>query len=847
MESITKSKTKSKTHVNGQPPPLPTIEQALIDIFFNGTVRHAVARMNGDALSYIPVESNPSPEEMTAHVYADHCLGSYTLLPDNTVRWICLDVDCKQDLAKARNITEEIAETLAFANPVIEFSGGKGYHIWLFLHTPVTASRAKAFGIAVREAVGAPSSGDPHVEVYPKQEKLTKELPIGNLVKLPLGLHRKSGRRSVFCRVGSWETEPIEDPLPLLLRRVELEELETKLENATPIKRLTTLLSPYWTDGGRHELCLYLAGYLGNSGWTLDDCQKLVDELIDGYGGDAQNLTDCVVDTYRKIARGATVKGFSGLAEIIPTNVLSVMGELVSHNIANPILQLLDRVRLGKAAAYLKVRQAANLIYPNLTEKGRFIQPIIDEGQYWFEHETHKLWDCSTPEWQTMLFKHYGLVTRESFYAQVYQALEHMWRDGSVKLPIYHRFHWDGTNLWLNLGDEKVYKLDSETITLTYNGEGNLLFRNESDGPCELVPNLLDVTPVNPWDYLTGLLSFAAKDGVTGADPEEQRNLLQAFLLSMAFPEIAPTKPIVGILGPRGSGKTSACRNISRIWHKPYDDVLSVTDDKPDSFRTSIEHTTLLAMDNLETSTAKWLAHIMAKISTGAQIEIRTLYKTNAKSTIRPYCYMLFSAIELPEVLKSEQLASRILPLQLAKVQAPQSENYLQQAFYDNYGAIWAGLVRYLNQCIPLLRATEAERSKAEEIRLADFANFCRRIRDLPTSIVDHGLVESGIKHLSRQQEQLAPVSHFIQALELWFRAPFKEDPAQPRTLADLFPMLERIARGNQLDWRWKTANGLATHVRLLEDKLCEDYGCIIGETQNAKGNRNKTYSFKNG
>lgn len=79
---------------------------------------------------------------------------------------------------------------------MIEFSGGKGYHFWFLFSRPVPAAAARRLLNGLAGAV----SGDLtafSLEVFPKQDRLSGK-GLGNLVKLPLGVHRMSGRRSWF-------------------------------------------------------------------------------------------------------------------------------------------------------------------------------------------------------------------------------------------------------------------------------------------------------------------------------------------------------------------------------------------------------------------------------------------------------------------------------------------------------------------------------------------------------------------------------------------------------------------------------------------------------------------------
>lgn len=175
----------------------------------------------------------PIHEPLTIQVAKNHILGNYTigiyqLRVDNTVNFIALDIDVAK-AAIARGITDrkiwerqvQSAHKLAcqlldiaasFELPFyLEDSGFKGRHLWVFLETPVPAKAAKRFGEGLLSNLPPPPAGI-HVELFPKQAFVSGE-GLGNLIKLPLGIHRKTGRRGVFI---SADGQPFEHQLAYL-------------------------------------------------------------------------------------------------------------------------------------------------------------------------------------------------------------------------------------------------------------------------------------------------------------------------------------------------------------------------------------------------------------------------------------------------------------------------------------------------------------------------------------------------------------------------------------------------------------------------------------------------------
>jgi len=147
------------------------------------------------------------------HLMGNHTIGLYPLRMDNTVCFIAFDIDiAKFFLSKA--ITNkrlwERAENMAqaFSCKIVDMgaahqipvyfedSGFKGRHCWMFLETPIPARIARRFALLMVQQLGRPPS-ELQVESFPKQS-FVEEGKLGNLIKIPLGIHRRTGRRALF-------------------------------------------------------------------------------------------------------------------------------------------------------------------------------------------------------------------------------------------------------------------------------------------------------------------------------------------------------------------------------------------------------------------------------------------------------------------------------------------------------------------------------------------------------------------------------------------------------------------------------------------------------------------------
>jgi len=170
---------------------------------------------------YVPVRHPMRHQDLDAHFKGYETCGIYLIQPDDTVRLAVIDADLSKKIREADTLkksmpairkesqwmTSRILDISREAGlkPCVEISGGKGFHYWYFFSENIAAGQAKALlqGITGRLA------GDLehfNLEVFPKQDHLTGQ-GFGNLVKLPLGVHRKTGKRSWFAECPDRDVE----------------------------------------------------------------------------------------------------------------------------------------------------------------------------------------------------------------------------------------------------------------------------------------------------------------------------------------------------------------------------------------------------------------------------------------------------------------------------------------------------------------------------------------------------------------------------------------------------------------------------------------------------------------
>lgn len=164
---------------------------------------------------YVPVRRPMTATDVLDHIRGQKTYGIYLLQHDSRVRAAVVDADLVSRLRTEkvspgdRDLVNREKRYLLSRLPqlsrekscpcLVEFSGGKGFHFWYLFAGPVPAPDARSALQRIVKGIAGDLSCF-NLEVFPKQDQLAGK-GLGNLVKLPLGIHRLSGRPSHFLHV----------------------------------------------------------------------------------------------------------------------------------------------------------------------------------------------------------------------------------------------------------------------------------------------------------------------------------------------------------------------------------------------------------------------------------------------------------------------------------------------------------------------------------------------------------------------------------------------------------------------------------------------------------------------
>ena len=221
---------------------------------------------------YTPSRHPIRDSDLKFHLQGEVTLGTYVNV-DDTARFICFDVDTGDDaMVLANRIClglQNMGVLPMFTG--IEFSGRKGYHVWVLLSDFVPAHELRALGRSVL------ALADVECEVFPKQDAARD---LGNLVKLPGGKHRVSGMPSEWIGpvpkpmpVSRW-TETIVPNLP-----VELAGRRVGGGASERFPCMDAILTEGCHEGGRNNQLFHLATMLRRAGLTHEYVVQVIESV----------------------------------------------------------------------------------------------------------------------------------------------------------------------------------------------------------------------------------------------------------------------------------------------------------------------------------------------------------------------------------------------------------------------------------------------------------------------------------------------------------------------------------------------------------------------------------------
>ncbi len=474
-----------------------------------------------------------------------------------------------------------------------------------------------------------------------------------------------------------------------------------------------------------------------------------------------------------------------------------------------------------------------------LSDKGGFCKSET-ENLFYFYRANKSLFNLETHYWQAWLHSLTGANPAGTDFAY-FNALCKSAALMSEKRKIVKFSYWDEKTqiLYVSRFDGTVYKIDGQNINEEVNGE-NILFEND--------PDLIPYKPVFKGSS-SKLTEFSLRVPNWENEEEMYALALHAWILSTFFIELCPTRPLLVLIGEKGSGKSMTLRLILRLFFGHLGEVRGVPD-KPDGFTAMVSASHLLVIDNLD-DPVFWMRDKLARLSTGAVDEYRKLYTSNEVGHVRYRCWVAFTA-RTPDTLKRDDISDRLLLLPVKRID--ENKQKPERIFLKQVESIrnkwWGDVLEALLKIVAAIK--EGQLKKHSLLRMADWESLGRLTAKIEGKEELWGVF---VDKLQRSQSKfLLEGDPICDAIEKWLAKTEQEDALDyeekklPKlinyekklTARELYNELTFALFGSDTPRGWyKSTQSFAKKLSTIRTDLRKEYG-LRWESGTNKANKNR-------
>ena len=390
-----------------------------------------------------------------------------------------------------------------------------------------------------------------------------------------------------------------------------------------------------------------------------------------------------------------------------------------------------------------------DLIVPDMASCGSFHYQKRGDSQllFWFDNRVRKLFSLNaTNERSTVarLSKLYGISGAEREWHWLYDALaSHCVNDGSQS-AIHSLVYGTGSTLYLFNG-RSVFMIQPDGWKDVPNGTDGVLFHNPMLRPVKLEDKRRKAErKIDPMRTIYDSPQFVDTPFMKA---EQSRLLFEMWLWSPLFPHRMQTRALPLLLGPKGSRKTSAFRRYLATIYGRGTDVSYFDPKKIDGLIALLASQHIAILDNID-GKHDGLANLLAVVTTGGEYTLRELYTTLNTHRVELKAFVGATSRE-PDVFRRDDIADRILPLNVERSKEFEGENIIQKATNRARGAWW---IHVLDMLPRMLKALRDFTPTKHQHRMADFADFCYAV----APVLGYSLTEVSRALKSIEEERAA-------------------------------------------------------------------------------------------
>lgn len=471
----------------------------------------------------------------------------------------------------------------------------------------------------------------------------------------------------------------------------------------------------------------------------------------------------------------------------------------------------------SRSARDCQIELDARLVELEFISLGRFLKSSTGE-LFFFDQLQHRLLELRSEEFITRVrLKLRPSATEGEFNYVTRHLLASCARKGTmVETRRLSHFFTSSKTLYVSRFDGFMYRLDGRSIKRIANGTEGVFF---VDDPLwkpyaylgsRRLPDydgMLHRTVLRPLRFETSTNRSRDHHAVQ----EHYRTILSAWLLGCFFSSLMPTRPILVLTGPDGSGKSTVLRLILKLLFGSAADVDGVSEERPGEFRTLLLREKVVAIDNLD-RVPGWLADDLASVCAGLRIKTRKPHAPAEVSYIRPDVSVAVAS--RTAALPRDDILDVAVLLPLQRGGRNKGELELLQRVQRRRNRLWSDLLRVLNLIVRAIRTGRPAPGKPA--RMADWYAF---VWTFSQAMGFEKAFESLMTHQDEQRAvRLIAGDPLLPTLLRWLRSP--KNVGLEVTSKDLARRLAAVAAKAGMTWTYGSPRSLAQRIKRLESVI---------------------------
>ena len=364
-------------------------------------------------------------------------------------------------------------------------------------------------------------------------------------------------------------------------------------------------------------------------------------------------------------------------------------------------------------------RKVAERIKADFLERGRFYQDGCTV--YYFSDEQKELIEVNVENKRMEhLLEKYGLNAAENpfIYVLRYIHINFLFSGKRIDVKRIAFYKRSKNTQYIFNNENKIFRITPDKIHEIDNGTDGVVFLSDPNYQKLEIENsnskgsLIDRFIISKVNFDNSALTI-----------KEKRLIFTIWFLSLFFESIMNEKPLLTLIGERGSGKTMALKRIGYLFKGKKFNVTSLPDKESD-FDAIITNNYFAVIDNVDTG-RKWLPDKLAVCATGGNVPKRVLFTTNEHKDYPIKCSLGLTCKSLK--FGRDDVIERLLPLAVKKQEGKKSASYFIRQVLNNRKQILHEVFQYLQEVLEALKGHQKIEA-SDAYRIADFYDFAVKI-----------------------------------------------------------------------------------------------------------------------